>query len=118
MRIEAGNEIYLHRDNANRLLFNRYIGYTSTQIFPFKVPVFFSCFAFYGYPHMQQPESLQLVAEFHRTFKHPVLAKPSIPDEKRCKLRVDLLTEELKEFEESIAAKDMVGIADALCDIQ
>jgi predicted HAD superfamily Cof-like phosphohydrolase len=46
------------------------------------------------------------------------LAEPSIPDEKRCKLRVDLLAEELKEFEESIAAKDMVGIADALCDIQ
>jgi predicted HAD superfamily Cof-like phosphohydrolase len=67
---------------------------------------------------MQQPESLQLVAEFHRTFKHPVLAEPSIPDEKRCKLRVDLLAEELKELEESIGAKDMVGIADALCDIQ
>jgi len=69
-------------------------------------------------PHMQQPESLQLVAEFHRTFKHPVLAAPSIPDEKRCKLRVDLLEEELKEFQESISAKDMVGIADALCDLQ
>ena len=69
-------------------------------------------------PHMQQPESLQLVAEFHRTFKHPVLAEPSIPDEKRSKLRVDLLAEELKEFEEAIRAKDMVGIADALCDIQ
>jgi predicted HAD superfamily Cof-like phosphohydrolase len=67
---------------------------------------------------MQQPESLQLVAEFHRTFKHPVLAEPTIPDEKRCELRVDLLAEELKEFEESIAAKDMVGIADALCDLQ
>src|SRR5258706_1787980 len=69
-------------------------------------------------PHMQQRESLQLVAEFHRTFKHPVLAEPSIPDEKRSKLRVDLLAEELKEFEEAIRAKDMVGIADALCDIQ
>ena len=67
---------------------------------------------------MQQPESLQLVAEFHRTFKHPVLAQPSIPDAKRSKLRVDLLVEEVKEFEESIAAKDIVAIADALCDIQ
>ena len=67
---------------------------------------------------MQQPESLQLVAEFHRTFKHPVLAEPSIPDDKRTKLRIDLLTEELEELEESIRAKDIVGIADALCDIQ
>jgi len=67
---------------------------------------------------MQQPESLQLVAEFHRTFKHPVLAEPSIPDEKRCKLRVDCWRRKLKSFEEAIRAKDMVGIADALCDIQ
>lgn len=67
---------------------------------------------------MQQPESLQLVAEFHKTFKHPILAKPSIPDEQRCKLRVDLIAEELRELEESIMEKDMVGIADALCDIQ
>ena len=67
---------------------------------------------------MQQPQSIQLVAEFHRTFKHPILSEPSIPDEKRCKLRVDLIAEELKELEESIGAKDMVGIADALCDIE
>lgn len=67
---------------------------------------------------MQHPESLQLVAEFHRTFKHPILSKPSIPAEQRCRLRVELLNEELKELEESIREKDMVGIADALCDIQ
>ncbi len=67
---------------------------------------------------MQQPESLEMVADFHRTFKHPILQKPSIPDEQRCKLRVDLIAEELSELEESIKAKDMAGIADALCDIQ
>lgn len=67
---------------------------------------------------MQQPESLQMVAEFHRTFKHPILEKPSIPDEQRCKLRVDLIAEELNEFVDAIKARDMVGIADALCDIQ
>lgn len=67
---------------------------------------------------MEQPESLQLVAEFHRTFKHPILGSPTIPDEKRCRLRVDLIAEELKELEEAIQARDMVAIADALCDIQ
>ena len=67
---------------------------------------------------MQQPESLQLVATFHRTFKHPILPEPAIPDERRCKLRVDLLAEELRELEESIAARDLVAIADALCDLQ
>jgi predicted HAD superfamily Cof-like phosphohydrolase len=69
-------------------------------------------------PDLHQPESLQLVAEFHKTFKHPVLAVPTIPDERRSRLRVDLIAEELQELEESIAARDIVAIADALCDIQ
>lgn len=67
---------------------------------------------------MKQPESLQLVAEFHRTFKHPILPAPAIPDESRCKLRVALLAEEVKELEVAILEKDLVGIADALADIQ
>lgn len=67
---------------------------------------------------MKHPESLQLVAEFHRTFKHPILSEPAIPDEGRCKLRVALIAEELKELEEAIQEKDIVGVADALSDIQ
>lgn len=67
---------------------------------------------------MKQPESLRQVAEFHKTFKHPVLNEPTIPDEKRCALRVSLIAEELKELEEAIADKDIIEIADALCDIQ
>ena len=67
---------------------------------------------------MQQPDSLQLVADFHRTFRHPILAKPGIPDENRCKLRVALIAEELKELEVAIIRKDIVEVADALCDIQ
>jgi predicted HAD superfamily Cof-like phosphohydrolase len=67
---------------------------------------------------MKHPESLELVADFHRTFKHPILSSPGIPDEKRCKLRVALIAEELKEFEEAIVNKDVVEVADALADIQ
>jgi predicted HAD superfamily Cof-like phosphohydrolase len=67
---------------------------------------------------MKHPESLDLVAEFHRTFKHPILDQPTIPDENRCKLRVALIAEELKELEVAILEKDMVSVADALCDIQ
>ena len=67
---------------------------------------------------MKQPESLELVARFHRTFKHPILPLPAIPDERRCKLRVELIAEELKELEASIKEQDIVGVADALCDIQ
>ncbi|MFA7687967.1 MAG: nucleoside triphosphate pyrophosphohydrolase family protein [Moheibacter sp.] len=67
---------------------------------------------------MQEPKSLTSVAEFHKTFQHPVLDTPQIPSEARCKLRVSLIAEELKELEDAIADKDMVEIADALCDIQ
>lgn len=67
---------------------------------------------------MKQPETLKLVADFHQTFKHPILDQPTIPDEKRCKLRVALIAEELKELEVAILENDIVAVADALCDIQ
>ncbi len=67
---------------------------------------------------MQDPKSLTSVAEFHKTFQHPILDSPQIPSEARCKLRVALIAEELKELEEAIQDKDIVEIADALCDIQ
>lgn len=59
-----------------------------------------------------------MVAEFHRTFKHPIQSAPIIPEENRCRLRVSLIAEELKEFEEAIQQKDIVAVADALADIQ
>ena len=67
---------------------------------------------------MQQPESLEMVAEFHRTFGHPVLSEPQIPAPERCALRVALLREELDELSAAIADRDLVEIADALCDLQ
>lgn len=67
---------------------------------------------------MTDPKTLTSVAEFHKTFQHPILETPQIPSEARCKLRVSLIAEELKELEEAIAAKDLVEVADALCDIQ
>ncbi len=51
---------------------------------------------------MEEVNALNQVAEFHRTFKHPVLPEPAIPSEKRCRLRVSLLAEELKELETAI----------------
>lgn len=67
---------------------------------------------------MKQPDALNLVADFHKTFKHPILNSPTIPSEDRCKLRVALLAEELKELEVAILERDIVEVADALCDIQ
>lgn len=67
---------------------------------------------------MQDPKSLTSVAEFHKTFQHPILDTPQIPSESRSNLRVALIAEELKELQEAIADKNIVEIADALCDIQ
>lgn len=67
---------------------------------------------------MTDPKTLTAVSEFHKTFKHPILPTPQIPDAQRCKLRVALIAEELKELEEAIQNNDLVEVADALCDIQ
>ena len=67
---------------------------------------------------MHQPDSLNQVAEFHRTYHAPVLETPRIPSEARCQLRVSLLAEELDELREAIAEGDLVAVADALCDLQ
>lgn len=65
----------------------------------------------------KQPDTLNAVAEFHRTFNAPILEVPTIPSSERCELRVDLLQEELDELKEAIYKNDLVEIADALCDL-
>lgn len=67
---------------------------------------------------MEKLDALNQVAEFHRTFNAPILETPQIPDEKRCSLRVALLQEELDELKQAIADKNIVEVADALCDLQ
>ena len=67
---------------------------------------------------MDKIDSLNQVAEFHRTFQHPIKENPGIPAPSRCALRVSLIAEELEELQEAIEDGDIVEIADALCDIQ
>ena len=67
---------------------------------------------------MKQPDSLNQVAEFHRTYKHPIVTEPAIPLKVRCNLRIALIQEELDELRDAVEKKDIVEIADALCDIQ
>ncbi|MGH8901959.1 MAG: MazG nucleotide pyrophosphohydrolase domain-containing protein [Egibacteraceae bacterium] len=58
------------------------------------------------------------VAAFHVAFDLPRQNRPSIDiDESLAKLRIALLQEELDEFVAAVAARDLVGIADALADI-
>lgn len=67
---------------------------------------------------MEDLKALSQVAEFHKTFKHPILEQATIPAKERCQLRIDLLAEELKELQEAVNDGNMVEIADALCDLQ
>lgn len=67
---------------------------------------------------MNTPDALVQVAEFHQTFHHPILETPQIPPSERAKLRISLLAEELKEFQEAVENQDIVEAADALCDLQ
>lgn len=67
---------------------------------------------------MNKIDSLNQVAEFHKTFNAPILENPEIPTEQRCQLRVSLLQEELNELSQAIKDKNIVEIADALCDLQ
>lgn len=68
--------------------------------------------------YMRDPKALSDVSKFHQLFNHPILESPEIPSEKRCKLRVELIQEELNELQQAIIDKDIVEVADALCDIQ
>lgn len=67
---------------------------------------------------MKKLNSISQVAEFHKTFKAPILETPKIPSKERCELRVSLLQEELEELKEAINNGDIVEISDALCDLQ
>lgn len=67
---------------------------------------------------MQESNSLNQVAEFHKTFKHPIKEAPGIPSRERANLRVSLLAEELQELKQAVDNNDFVEVADALCDLQ
>jgi predicted HAD superfamily Cof-like phosphohydrolase len=67
---------------------------------------------------MEKIDSLNQVAEFHKTFNAPILNSPQIPSTQRCELRINLLQEELNELSQAIKDGDIVEIADALCDLQ
>tara|TARA_A100001015_G_scaffold51005_1_gene56144 strand:+ start:3942 stop:4283 length:342 start_codon:yes stop_codon:yes gene_type:complete len=52
-----------------------------------------------------------------QTFGQQVKNKAEFPSEKIVNLRIDLIKEELSEFQEAIEKKDIKEVADALTDI-
>ncbi|RZK38945.1 MAG: hypothetical protein EOO90_20450 [Pedobacter sp.] len=67
---------------------------------------------------MNDLNALSQVAEFHTTFKHPIVENAAIPSKERAQLRIELLAEELKELQEAVNDNNIVEVADALCDLQ
>ena len=69
-------------------------------------------------PGARWSEAMLSVGCFHEAFGLPRASLPilGIPAG-LAKLRVDLLVEEVGEFADATAARDLVGIADALADI-
>lgn len=68
--------------------------------------------------NFEEPEALKGVAAFHELFDLPVLKAPQLPAAQRCRLRTNLLQEELDELKQALAEGDLVGVADALADLQ
>lgn len=73
---------------------------------------------FWSNNKIKNMNTLNDVEQFHVLFNHPVLKQPTIPAKNRADLRVSLLQEELDEFKKAIEDKDIVAVADALCDLQ
>ena len=61
--------------------------------------------------------NFQKVKTFMQTFGQEVKSKPSFSTEKINQLRYNLIKEELEEFKQAIANKDLLEAADALTDI-
>lgn len=61
--------------------------------------------------------SYELVKEFHQKFGHPAPRSPRIIADNRANLRVELISEELRELVEAVQDGDLVAIADALGDL-
>jgi predicted HAD superfamily Cof-like phosphohydrolase len=61
--------------------------------------------------------NFHLVGEFHEAFGVENKDEPDFPEDKTCKLRVGLISEELEELEDAIRNEDIVAVADALTDL-
>ena len=58
-----------------------------------------------------------LVREFHKTCDYRPEPTPSFGTSERKELWLNLLNEEVREFNDSIESSDLVGTADAIADI-
>jgi predicted HAD superfamily Cof-like phosphohydrolase len=65
----------------------------------------------------EQLSNFEYVGVFMHTFGQEVKYQAEFPSKDICKLRVELIAEELGELKEAIRDKDIVEVADALTDL-
>ena len=61
-------------------------------------------------------KQINQVSEFHKAFNVPIIDTPKLPSVQRCKLRHDLLQEEVNELYDASKFGDVVEVADAIID--
>lgn len=61
--------------------------------------------------------AISMLVEWHKKFGVPVKLTPQYPGEDRAELRIELIREELEEFEAASNSGDIIGVADAIGDL-
>jgi predicted HAD superfamily Cof-like phosphohydrolase len=62
-------------------------------------------------------KELELVKQFHKKFRVPVLEKPSLIPEDRSKFRHALMAEEVEEYLQGVQGKELENVAKELADV-
>lgn len=62
-------------------------------------------------------KALELVKQFHKKFKSPILDKPSLIPEDRSNLRYKLMKDEVEEYPLGVKNGDLENIAKELADV-
>ena len=68
-------------------------------------------------PLREIPDMPADVAKFHRAMDIPIPERPEAPTGERALLRMRLVAEEYRELMRALARRDLVGIADGICDL-
>ena len=63
-------------------------------------------------------ELIEKVKEFNKAFNVELSMFPSLVDDNIYKLREKLMAEENSEYLEACESKDLIGVLDAICDMQ
>lgn len=59
-----------------------------------------------------------MVREFHTMIRQPTPSRPTLLNDEKLQSFIDFIDEEMEEYKEAWRNNDLVGLADALCDLK